>query len=81
MIPLVGRPTGPDRLAERLARLGRLPADAAHRALVAIAVTHQLDARGRCRACARRGWPARRRPGDCHTRRILRAAIRDATGE
>lgn len=94
---------GPDRLAEHLARLGHLPGGVVHRALVAIAVAHRLDARGRCRTCTRRRWPTvrlaagrapaspggrwsgRDRSGDCHTRRILRAAIRDTaarqTGE
>lgn len=89
---MTGSHAGPDRLAEHLARLGHLPGGVVHRALVAIAVAHRLDARGRCRTCARRRWPtvrlaARRqsvgqwrgrdRSGDCHTRRILRAAIRD----
>ena len=54
---MTGSHAGPDRLAEHLARLGHLPGGVVHRALVAIAVAHRLDARGRCGTCARRRWP------------------------
>lgn len=72
----------PDRLAEHLAELPDIPTGVLERAVVAVAVTHRLDPRGHCVTChppQRLHLPRRRPAGDCHTRRILRAALRDAT--
>lgn len=72
---------GVDRLAEHLAELPGIPVDVLERAMVAMAVTHRLDTGGSCVTChpPRRIRLHRRPAGDCHTRRILQAALRDAS--
>jgi hypothetical protein len=65
-------------LAGRVLDLGAAPVELLQRTLMAIAVLHEPDERGRCPACRPR-WQLPGRRGGCTTRGLLWLAVTEGT--